>query len=416
LALSQARLGLIPPEAAQAIAAAAHIEHLDMMAIEQGIIRESHPLTPLVSALGKAAGDAGEWAHWGATTQNITQTADVLLLREAHHRILTLLQEVITAAIKLAARTANITMAGRTHGQHAVPITFGYKVAVWLDQLTRHVERLNQVEPRVLTAMAGGAVGTFASTGKTGPAVQAELAKELGLASMPVASRAINDSFAEYVTILGLLAGTSSQIAREIYTLMKPEYGEAFEPIPEGTVGSSTMPHKRNPQLSQDILSISAQIRALVPLALEAMLQDHEVSGSATDMMDHALHQSILLTGDLLVRVETTLRGLEIDQDRMARNLELSSGLIESERIMMSLAETLGRQKAHDIVYRAAQRAATTSITFEEALSTDPDVLTVFNRDQIQAQLVTRRTGVDEHLVETVIARANRVLPGVHAA
>ncbi|MFH8249000.1 adenylosuccinate lyase family protein [Microbacterium sp. B2969] len=410
LAVAQARLGLIPEGAAAAIAAAASVDNIDLDLLQQEIRRESHPFMPLVTALADAAGDAGEWTHWGAATQNITQTADALQLREAHLRIVDLLRQVMEAAIGLALRTADVMMAGRTHGQHAVPISFGYKVAVWLDQYTRHLNRLHEAAGRALAVIAGGAVGTFASTGEVGLAVQEELARELGLGSMPIASRAINDSYAEYVTVLALIAGTSSQIGREIHTLMKPEFAEAFEPIPAGTVGSSTMPHKRNPQLAQDVLALSAQIRALVPLALEAMVHDHEVAGYATDMMEQALPQAVILTGDLLVRVETILRGLVVDPERMKRNLALTAGLIESERIMMTLAETLGRQKAHDIVYRAAQLAATSRTTFEDALLAEPEVVKVFARQELRALLATQRTGIDELIIEQTVRRARTAL------
>jgi adenylosuccinate lyase len=159
--------------------------------------------------------------HWGATTQNITQTGDVLVLREAHRRILRLLAGVLIAAADLAERTAGLLAAGRTHGQHAVPITFGFKPAGWIDELDRHVTRLRSAEPRVFTAMTGGAAGTFASLGPAGPAVQDAVAARLGLTPMAVPSRAIADSFAEYVCLLGLLGATGTRIAHEGYELMR---------------------------------------------------------------------------------------------------------------------------------------------------------------------------------------------------
>ena len=162
-------------------------------------------------------------------------------------------------------------MAGRTHGQHAVPATFGYKVAVWIDELLRHVERLRQAAPRLFVAMLGGGAGTFASLGKQGPPVQAGIGRQLGFGSMTVPSRTLGDHLAENICILGLLAATCGKIGREIYTLMKTEFGEVEEPVPPGTVGSSTMPQKRNPKLCQDIIAAAAEVRSLVPLALEAM-------------------------------------------------------------------------------------------------------------------------------------------------
>jgi 3-carboxy-cis,cis-muconate cycloisomerase len=232
-----------------------------------------------------------------------------------------------------------MTAAGRTHGQQAVPITFGFKVAAWVDELARHAQRLRGVEGRVFLAMMGGAVGNFASLGPPGPAVQAGVAARLGLQPMAVPSRASGDGFAEYVCTLALLAGTGGRIAGEIYELMKTEFGEAAEPAPAGTIGSSTMPHKRNPQLSDDCVTIGAQVRAVVPLALEGMLQDHEVNGAYTAMLDDAVERACVLTGELLVRLQVILTGLELDPRRMRANLDLTAGLISSEAVMLALGQ-----------------------------------------------------------------------------
>ena len=188
----------------------------------------------------------------------------------------------------LAERTADMPMAGRTHGQHAVPATFGYKVAVWIDELLRHVERLRQAAPRLFVAMLGGGAGTYASLGTQGPPVQQAIGRLLGFGSMTVPSRALGDHLAENICILGLLAATCGKIGREVYTLMKTEFGEVEEPVPPGTVGSSTMPQKRNPKLCQDIIAAAAEVRSLVPLALEAMTTEHEADRTTSLMMDSA--------------------------------------------------------------------------------------------------------------------------------
>jgi 3-carboxy-cis,cis-muconate cycloisomerase len=301
LAFAEADLGVIPVEAAAAIAAAARLEALDMERIEAGVAQASHPLMPLIVELGRVVGDPhGGWVHWGATTQNITQTGDVLILREAHGILVRLLGAVLAEAGGLAERGADLVMAGRTHGQQAVPITFGFKAAVWVDALARHLRRLQQLEDRLFVAMMGGAAGTFASLGAVGPRVQAEVATRLGLGSMPVPARSVADPPAELVCVLGMLAATGEAIAAEVFTLMETEFGEVAEPTPPGVIGSSTMPHKRNPQLSQDIVAISAQIRATVPRALEGMLHGHEADGACTAMMDDAVSRACILSGDLL--------------------------------------------------------------------------------------------------------------------
>lgn len=384
LARAQAQLGIIPVGAAEDIEAKASLACLDRAAIRHGIAATSHPLMALITELSRAAGDThGGWVHWGATTQNITQTGDVLQLKKAHRILLGQLRGVLAAAADLARKGASTVMAGRTHSQQAVPITFGFKVAVWIDELLRHQERLVQLEARIFNAMAGGAVGSFASLGQDGPEVQRLMARDLGLGSMRIPSRGIGDQFAEYVTVLAILAATGGRIAGEIYNLMRPEIGEAREASPEGTVGSSTMPHKQNPQLSQDVITISAQIRSHVPLALEAMLQDQEVNGANTAMMDDALSRSVILTGDMLARLQLILSQLEVDEERMRANLEITHGLISSEAVMLSLGHTIGRQHAHDVVYESAHEAIRTGRQFGDVLRTDPAVTAHLDREEI---------------------------------
>src|SRR5690349_17741575 len=197
LARAQAELGIIPQDAAEAIARAARLELLDRARIDEGFARTGHTIVPLVWELSRVVGEPhGGWVHWGATTQNITQTGDLLVLRQAHQIFLRLIGETLTAMADLAERGAEMPVAGRTHGQHAVPATFGYKVAVWIDELLRHVERLCAAAPRLFVAMLGGGAGTFASLGEQGPLVQAGIGRQLGLGSMTVPSRALGDHLA----------------------------------------------------------------------------------------------------------------------------------------------------------------------------------------------------------------------------
>jgi 3-carboxy-cis,cis-muconate cycloisomerase len=375
LAMAQAELEIIPKEAAEAIARAARVELLDRARIDEGFARTGHTLVPLVWELSRVVGEPhGGWVHWGATTQNITQTGDLLVLRQAHRVFLALIGEALTAMADLAERGADMPIAGRTHGQHAVPATFGYKIAVWIDELLRHVERLGQAAPRLFVAMLGGGAGTFASLGKNGPLVQAGIGKHLGMGSMSVPSRALGDHLAENMCILGMLAATCGKIAREIYTLMKTEFGEVEEPVPPGPVSSATMPQKRNPKLCQDIIALTAEVRALVPLALEAMQTEHEADRTTSLMMDSAEARACIAMGDLLSRLGEVLRGLRLDPVRMRRNLDLGGGLIMAEAVMLELGATLGRQHAHDVVYDAAQLAFVEGHPFSKVLAADPRV------------------------------------------
>ncbi|MBV8523764.1 MAG: adenylosuccinate lyase family protein, partial [Acetobacteraceae bacterium] len=354
LALTQADLGMIPRKAADAITAACRIERLDLGRIEEGIARTSHPLMPLILELNRVVGEPhGGWVHWGATTQNITQTGDVLVLRKVQRVVLGLLASIMTALAGLAERSAEMVMAGRTHGQHAVPITFGLKVAGWIDEMGRHITRLRELEPRLFVAIVGGAAGTFASLGDRAPEVQGGIAKKLGLAPMPVPSRSMVDHFSELSCVFGLLGATCGKIAREVYNLMKTECGEVEEPVPPGTVGSSTMPQKRNPQLCQDTLGIAAEIRALVPLALEAVQSEHEADHCPGIAFD-AVSRGAVLMGEALERILLIVDGLRLNPQRMRSNLDLSGGMISAEAVMLELGKTIGRQHAHDVVYEAA--------------------------------------------------------------
>jgi 3-carboxy-cis,cis-muconate cycloisomerase len=374
LATTQADLEMIPREAAEVIAAACDIKRLDLERIQEGIARTSHPLMPLIVELSRVVGEPyGGWVHWGATTQNITQTGDILVLRRAHGVILGLLGRIMAALADLADRSAEIVMAGRTHGQHAVPITFGLKVASWIDEIGRHIIRLRELGPRLFVAIVGGAAGTFASFGDRANEVQEGVAKRLGLAPMAVPSRSVIDHFAEFVCVLGLLGATCGKIGREMYTLMKTEYGEVEEPVPEGTIGSSTMPQKRNPQLCQDILGMAAEIRALVPLALEAVQSEHEADHSPSVAFEAITRGSILI-GETLERIHLIVSGLRLNPQRMSANLDLSGGMISGEAIMLELGKTIGRQHAHDVVYQTAQAAASQKVSFPDLLSADERV------------------------------------------
>jgi adenylosuccinate lyase len=410
LARAEAELGIIPADAASAIAHAARLERLDRARIDEGFARTGHTIVPLVWELARAVGDPyGGWVHWGATTQNITQTGDLLVLRQAHRIFFRLIGEALVAMADLAERGADMAIAGRTHGQHAVPATFGYKVAVWIDELLRHVERLRQAAPRIFVAMLGGGAGTFASLGSLGPKVQEAIGRLLGFGSMAVPSRALGDHLAENICILGMLAATCGKIGREIYTLMKTEFGELEEPVPPGTVGSSTMPQKRNPKLCQDIVAAAAEIRAMVPVALEAMQTEHEADRTTSLMMDSAEARACIAAGEMLARLGEVMRGLRLDPARMRRNLDLGGGLIMAEAVMLELGTAIGRQHAHDVVYDAAQAAAVQDQPFGDLLAADKRVSAHLSTSSIAALLdPTKYTGRCAEMAREAAARARR--------
>jgi len=414
LALAQGDLGVIPQDAADQIVAGAHLHLLDTARIDADEIRTAHPLMPLITELARVVGEpAGGWIHWGATTQNIQQTADVLGLRAALNLLTEQLCGLLEALAELSERSADLVMAGRTHGQQAVPITFGFKAAIWTDALMRHLERFQQVRPRLLTAMMGGAVGNFASLGEIGPAVQRRVAERLGLTPMRLPARSLSDPFAELVCVLGMLAATGAAVAGEVARLMANEFGEVNEALGEGDVGSSTMPQKRNPKKSAAVIALSAQIRALVPLALEAMIHAHEVEGARTAMMDAALEQGCVLSGELLVLLGEVVQGLELYPARMTANLQLSGGLINAEAVMMQLGQKIGRGEAHELVHHAALEVATggAGADFLDVLSNDPRVQAELSAEELTRLLdPTSHTGLSAALAQDTSSRARQAV------
>lgn len=412
LAQAEADAGLVPPEAAAAITAQADVSKIDEAALAADEQATGHVMVPLVTALADLVGpEHGGWVHWGATTQNIQQSGDTVGLRAAHAILTARIERILGVLADLAETHAATAMAGRTHGQHAVPITFGYKAAVWADIMLRHRQRLREIEPRLLVSMTGGAAGTFATFGELGPAIQRGVADRIGLTPMPVPSRSIADHFAEWVSLLALIAATAQSIAEEVVRLMSAEFCEVEEALPATDVGSSTMPQKRNAKASMAIITAAAQARALAPLAVEATIQAHEVDGARYATMDHALEQSATLLDEVLDRLEGLLSGLRVHPQRMRENLDLTQGLITAEAVMMRLAERLGRQEAHALVHDAATEAASTGRPFEQVLAADPTITALLSRHEVQELLdPERHLGLSETLATETATRVRAEL------
>lgn len=388
LAAAEADVGIVPRAAAEQIERVARLDQLDRGRIETAFGEQAHPVMPLVAELARVAGpEAGGWVHWGATSQNITHTGGAILVARAHRVVGGLLDRVLAALAEVADRGADQLMAGRTHAQHAVPITFGLKVATWIEDLLGCRDRLDAgVRPR-LTAMTGGAAGTFASLGQEGPRVQDLVAERLGLDSMSVPSRALLTPQAGYIGDVGVLAAAAARIALDIETLMQTEIAEVSEPVPTGSIGSSTMPHKRNPKLSADILDLSSHLRALVPEALGATVHPGEADGAATAILDRLTHETLVGIGDVLVRLVLVVEGLEVRPERMRHNLRAGGGVLGSEAVMLALGETIGRDRAHSIVYDLAMRAVVDGEDFEGLLLDEPDVVAVLSPAQVHELL-----------------------------
>ena len=392
LARAQAKLGIIPQEAAaaisQAIAAIADASApLDFERLKRETANVGFPILPLVRQLAERAGDAGRWLHWGATTQDIMDSAVVLQIRDALALVEADLEAVRGNLASLAKKHRNTPMPGRTFLQQALPITFGYKAAVWLSSFDRHAARLAELKPRVLQAQFGGAVGTLASLGNGPEAVATvgEFARELGLGEPEITWHVARDSIAETVQFLALVGGSLGKIADDVMLMSSTEYGEAGEPFAVGRGSSSTMPQKRNPISCGLIIAAARALRQQAGLALDAMLSTFERTASAWHLewiavpeafgyAAGALHQSVFLTG-----------GLIVEAGGMAKNLELTHGLIVAEAVMMGLAPHIGRNEAHDLVYDACRDAIEHDRPLYDVLAEMPDVAGPLGADQLKA-------------------------------
>ena len=412
LARAQAKQNIIPEAAAHTISQMAQISNLNMDNINQSLDKTGHPLVPLIWELDRVCGpDAGGYIHWGATTQNITQTGKLLLVKQFHQLFLEKILKLLSVLSELALNTKNYALPGRTHGQHAVPATFGYKVAVWIDEIIRHYYRFKNCEDRVFVTMLGGGAGTMASVGMEGLETQKLMAEELGFTSMSMPARTIGDHLTEYILNLAMFAATSSKMAREIYTLMKQEFGEVEEPVPDGAVGSSTMPQKRNPRNCQDIVAWAAELRTMVPMSLEAMQTEHEADKTTSMMINVAIDRSCELADKIVSSSIYIFTDLKVFPDRMRKNLDLSGGLIMSEQIMLELGKKLGRQRAHDVVYDAAQHSAKTGVDFISALNEQQEITQNFKSDEINSMLDPEQyLGLCVYFAEYFAAEAKKLL------
>jgi 3-carboxy-cis,cis-muconate cycloisomerase len=409
LAKAEAKCGVIPPEAAVAIAKHPGISALDFNLLRQETDNVGYPILPLVHQMSKQCGEAGRYVHWGATTQDIMDTAVVLQVREALRLIEDDIAQLRRILADLSRRYRDTPMAGRTHLQQALPVTFGYKTAIWLAMFDRHAERLRQLKPRVLVGSFAGAAGTLASLGTKGLDVQEALCEGLGL-GVPVSTwHVARDGLAEAVNFLALVTGSLGKIALDIMIMASTEFAEVYEPFVKGRGASSTMPQKRNPISSELMLAAAKAVRQHAGLMLDAAIQDFERATGPWHAEWIAIPESFVLTAGALHQAKFVLGGLIVDEKQMAKNLDISRGLIVAEAVMMGLAPQLGRQEAHDVVYDACRRAAEQHITLAEALLADPQVTARIDRATVE-RLTTpgNYLGLAPQMVDRVLASTNR--------
>jgi adenylosuccinate lyase len=408
LALDQAALGIIPREAAEEIAAKAKVENVDIEAIAAEIRRIKHPLVPALKAVQQLCKSGlGEYIHFGPTTQDVLDTGVVLQIRDAHAIYVRDLKAIGKVLYRLAETHRATPMVGRTHGVQALPITFGHKCAIWLSEMGRHYERLRQLEPRVFVGGMVGAVGTQASYGPHARELEQRLMKRLGLGVADINWQPARDRFAEYVCVLGMLGATLGKIANQVYLLEHNEIDELAEPFSEGKLGSSTMPHKRNPSTCEAVMGVSRAIKYNVALMLESMVIEHERDGAAWRAEWRALPESCLMAGGMLASMKYVLSGLVVNTDKMRSNLDLLGGFLLSERVMFVLSGKIGKQTAHELVYEVSMRGIETGMTFEKALMENKQVREALSEQELRAALdPTTYVGRAPQIVDEVLAQA----------
>lgn len=373
LARAQAELGIIPADAAEMIARKADARLFDLERLSRDIAFAQHPFVPVLHQFEELCGEpAAGFIHWGATTQNIFDTASALQMLETHPLLLANLDTAIAAFGDLALAHQASVMPGRTHGQHALPMTFGFKLAGWIDELDRDRARLAQRLAPSFVACLGGAIGTFAAMGGAGRAVEVRMAELLGLQPAGLPMRASYDRVSDYLAALGLLAGTAQKIAQDVVFMQRTEIGEVAEAFHMGKVGSSTMAQKRNPSTALLLTSLARMLRARLPAALEAMVRMDEGDSSATNVTDTLLPEVAIIATSVAETLATLAQGLVVHPEAMRRNLGLSNGLIASEAVMMRLTKLMGRHEAHQLLYEAAQRCQSEAVPFMAAIREHP--------------------------------------------
>lgn len=391
LAAAGARVGLIPSEAAQQIGACCEADRFDVGEIGRRGRGAGNPVPALVRALtdevSKASGDAAGHVHRGATSQDITDTAAMLVCRRALDLVLSETDAVAAACARLAGEHRDTLMPARTLLQQALPTTFGLKAAGWLASVLEARGGLRGVRDRGLAAQLGGAAGTLASLGDDGLSVLREFALELGLAEPVVPWHTDRTRIVVVGDALSLLSGALEKISTDVILLSQTEVGEVSEPAAEGRGGSSTLPHKRNPILSVTAVANARRARDLCHTLRAAMPQEHERAAGAWHTEWETLSDALALTGGAASGVRETLEGLEVHPGRMRRNLEQTKGMLLAENVTTVLSEKLGRLKAHDLVAKACGRALVEDRHLRDELVEDEDIRAALSEDGIDAAL-----------------------------
>lgn len=409
LAQAEGELGVIPLEAAEKIAERANAESIDLLELADEVVRLKHSFMATINTLQRQCGEAGEYIHYGATTQDIVDTATVLQLKQAFDIVQRDSRFVALELKKLAKQYQYTPMVGRTHGMQALPTTIGFKLAVWLDEFVRHLTRLNEIRERVLVGNISGAICTYASFGDKGPEVEQRALTLLGLNTPNIGWQAARDRFSEYASVIALISGTLGKIGNEFYNLMRTEINEIEEPFSAGKIGSSTMPHKRNPAILEGLASLTELVFKSVALMHGSMKTEHERDAMSWRAEWIALPELNIYVAAQLQMTLTVLRGMKVNSKQMLKNLELQHGLLLSEKIMFELGKKLGKQTAHQLVYESAMLAFEQERPFKDVLQENTELKQYFTEQEISQWLIAENyLGSAPRKVDVVINYAEQ--------
>ncbi|MEP7200934.1 MAG: adenylosuccinate lyase family protein, partial [Chloroflexota bacterium] len=416
LACEQATLGLIPQAAADEIARKADVTLLDFDRIRHGYHATSHSTLGLIHELQRVLSpEAGEWVYFGATVQDVTDTWTSLALKRVAEIAYRDLRALEACLLDDAQRHRDTLMPGRTHGQIGLPITFGFKCAVIASEVRRHLERLKEIAPRIAVGQLAGGVGSVSSYGDKGLALLSRFCARLDLNVPDISWDTARDGVAEFGNWCAMVAATLAKIGNEIYSLQRPEINEVEEPFEMGRVGSITMPHKRNPEFSEQIVTLARIMRYNAALLTEGMLQEHERDARAWKAEWLAVPQLCLSLGKALALTRGMLDGLVVKGDAMRRNLDLTKGYVLSEAVMLALAEHVGKQSAHRMVYELAMHGVEHGLTFKQALLAEPQVTSRLSEQAIDALLDYRaHIGQIPDMIARVCEHAAEARTGEH--
>src|SRR6266851_426973 len=387
LARAEAATGVIPASAAEPIATACKADAFDLAALAEAATRSGNLAIPLVKALtarvAKSDAAAARYVHWGATSQDVIDTAAMLSLRAGADALLFDIDRAITGFAKLARQHRSTAMVARTWLQHALPMPLGLKLAEYAAALHRSKTRLTRIRGETLALQFGGAAGTLAALGDKGLAVAEQLAKELKLPLPDAPWHTHRDRIADAASVLAMLAGTCGKIARDVSLMMQSDVAEAFEPSGEGRGGSSTMPHKRNPVAAATALAAATMAPNLAATIFAAQVQDHERSAGPWHAEWPTLPMLLLVTSGGLAAIVDIAEGLEVDATRMRANLDTTGGLIMAEAVTMQLAEKIGKSDAHHLIEAACKQAVTERKGLRDVLTADSNVTTHLGAEKL---------------------------------